>query len=85
MQNQFKVWLSEQNYTPSTVEDYFGRVERLIKKQQYISWEELAKNIIKILPDYEKGGCLYQLAKVSHFSNLAAMRCYNKFVAIINS
>lgn len=84
MQNEFKIWLSKQSYTPNTCEDYYKRLERLIKNQKYISWEELAKNIVKILPDYEKGGKLHNnVAKISHSSNLAAVRCYNKFVATI--
>lgn len=44
MLNEFKNWLLNRNYKPSTALDYQGRIERLCRKEA-ITLDFLAKNI----------------------------------------
>ena len=48
MLNEFKNWLLNRNYKPSTALDYQGRIERLCRKEA-ITLDFLAKNIASFL------------------------------------
>lgn len=56
MLNEFKNWLLNRNYKPSTAEDYQGRIERLCRKEA-ITLDFLAKNFDELIriPDYISG------------------------------
>lgn len=67
MLRNFENWLLENNYKPSTAEDYQGRIERLCRKEA-ITLDFLAKNIVTILPEYEIAGAKSSYGKRSHTS-----------------
>ena len=79
MLNEFKNYLLNKNYKPSTAEDYQGRIERLCKKEQF-SLEHLAQNIKDILPLYEITGKKASYGKRSHTSVRQALRRFNAFL-----
>ena len=85
MQKEFKLWLVSQglkeftdNGTPSTVNDYVGRINRICISEN-CKWNELANRINKILQEYEKDGEKSSLGKRSHDSVLNALRWFCKF------
>lgn len=79
MLNEFKNYLLNKNYEPSTAEDYQGRIERLCKKEQF-SLEHLSQNIKEILPLYEVAGKKASYGKRSHTSVRQALRRFNLFL-----
>ena len=79
MLNEFKNYLLNKNYKPSTAEDYQGRIERLCKKEQF-SLEHLAQNIKDILPLYEITGKKASYGKRSHTSVRQVLRRFNSFL-----
>ena len=83
MLNEFKNWLLNRNYKPSTALDYQGRIERLCKKEA-ITLEFLAKNIVTILPEYEIAGAKSSYGKRSHTSVRQALRNFKMFVSMVN-
>ena len=80
MLNNFKTYLLNQNYKPLTAEDYKGRIERLLAKENF-TLEHLVKNITSILPEYEKTGKKHAYGKRSHSSVLNALRRFSEFLA----
>ena len=82
MLNEFKNWLLNRNYKPSTAEDYQGRIERLCRKEA-ITLEFLAKNIVTILPEYEIAGAKSSYGKRSHTSVRQALRNFKMFVSMV--
>ena len=68
MLNEFKNYLLNKNYKPSTAEDYQGRIERLCRKEQF-SLEHLSQNIKEILPLYEIAGKKASYGKRSYQSS----------------
>ena len=83
MLNEFKNWLLNRNYKPSTALDYQGRIERLCRKEA-ITLEFLAKNIVTILPEYEIAGAKSSYGKRSHTSVRQALRNFKMFVSMVN-
>ena len=83
MLNEFKNWLLNRNYKPSTALDYQGRIERLCRKEA-ITLEFLAKNIVTILPEYEIAGAKSSYGRRSHTSVRQALRNFKIFVSIVN-
>ena len=83
MLNEFKNWLLNRNYKPSTALDYQGRIERLCRKEA-ITLDFLAKNIATILPEYETAGAKSSYGKRSHTSVRQALRNFKMFVSMVN-
>ena len=83
MLNEFKNWLLNRNYKPSTAEDYQGRIERLCRKEA-ITLDFLAKNISTILPEYEITGSKSSYGRRSHTSVRQALRNFKMFVSMVN-
>ena len=83
MLNEFKNWLLNRNYKPSTALDYQGRIERLCRKEA-ITLDFLAKNIATILPKYEIAGAKSSYGKRSHTSVRQALRNFKMFVSMVN-
>ena len=83
MLNEFKTWLLNRNYKPSTALDYQGRIERLCRKEA-ITLEFLAKNIVTILPEYEITGAKSSYGRRSHTSVRQALRNFKMFVSMVN-
>lgn len=83
MLNEFKNWLLNRNYKPSTALDYQGRIERLCRKEA-ITLEFLAKNIVTILPEYEIAGAKSSYGRRSHTSVRQALRNFKMFVSMVN-
>ena len=82
MLNEFKNWLLNRNYKPSTALDYQGRIERLCRKEA-ITLDFLAKNIATILPEYEIAGAKSSYGKRSHTSVRQALRNFKMFVSMV--
>ena len=83
MLNEFKNWLLNRNYKPSTALDYQGRIERLCRKEA-ITLDFLSKNIATILPEYEIAGAKSSYGKRSHTSVRQALRNFKMFVSMAN-
>ena len=83
MLNEFKNWLLNRNYKPSTALDYQGRIERLCRKEA-ITLDFLAKNIVTILPEYEITGAKSSYGRRSHTSVRQALRNFKMFVSMVN-
>ena len=83
MLNEFKNWLLNRNYKPSTALDYQGRIERLCRNEA-ITLDFLAKNIATILPEYEIAGAKSSYEKRSHTSVRQALRNFKMFVSMVN-
>ena len=83
MLNEFKNWLLNRNYKPSTALDYQGRIERLCRKEA-ITLDFLAKNITTILPEYEITGAKSSYGRRSHTSVRQALRNFKMFVSMAN-
>ena len=83
MLNEFKNWLLNRNYKPSTALDYQGRIERLCRKEA-ITLDFLAKNIATILPEYEITGVKSSYGRRSHTSVRQALRNFKMFVSMVN-
>ena len=83
MLNEFKNWLLNRNYKPSTALDYQGRIERLCRKEA-ITLDFLAKNIATILPEYEIAGAKSSYGRRSHTSVRQALRSFKMFVSMVN-
>ena len=83
MLNEFKNWLLNRNYKPSTALDYQGRIERLCRKEA-ITLDFLAKNIATILPEYEIAGAKSSYGRRSHTSVRQALRNFKMFVSMVN-
>lgn len=79
MLKEFENWLLEQNYKPTTALDYQGRIERLCRSEK-ITLDHLIKNLILILPEYEKTGPKSSYGKRSHTSVRQALKRFNLFV-----
>lgn len=79
MLKKFENWLLEQNYKPTTALDYQGRIERLCRAEK-ITLDHLIKNLILILPQYEKNGPKSSYGKRSHTSVRQALKRFNIFV-----
>lgn len=80
MLNEFKNWLLNRNYKPSTALDYQGRIERLCRKEGY-TLAHLVENISSILPQYEITGEKSSYGKRSHTSVRQALRKFKMFLA----
>ena len=80
MLNEFKNWLLNRNYKPSTALDYQGRIERLCRKEGY-TLAHLVENISSILPQYETDGEKSSYGKRSHTSVRQALRKFKMFLA----
>ena len=83
MLNEFKNWLLNRNYKPSTALDYQGRIERLCRKEA-ITLDFLAKNIATILPEYEIDGTKSSYGRRSHTWVRQALRNFKMFVSMVN-
>ena len=73
MLNEFKNWLLNRNYKPSTALDYQGRIERLCRKEA-----------ITLLPEYEIAGAKSSYGKRSHTSVRQALRNFKMFVSMVS-
>ena len=79
MLNEFKNWLLNRNYKPSTALDYQGRIERLCRAEGY-TLSHLVANISLILPEYEINGKKSSYGKRSHTSVRQALRRFKMFL-----
>ena len=86
MKIEFKNWLVSKGYKEfsasgnrSTAIDYPGRIERVCMLEK-LTWDGLAKNISKILPQYETAGEKQTIGKRSHESVVNALRQFKKFI-----
>ena len=80
MLKEFENWLLEQNYKPTTVVDYHGRIERLCRKEEF-TLAYLMDNIASILPEYESSGKKSSYGKRSHTSIRQALRRFKMFLS----
>lgn len=85
MKEKFRVYLILQGYKtvtpsgkPSTVSDYLSRVEKVCKIEN-MTYETLARNIGRIVSEYDIGGPKEFLGKTSHNSVINALRRFQEF------
>ncbi len=86
MKKKFEKYLIEHKYKkttpsglPSTVYDYCNRVDA-VAKDEGMTWEELAKEIKNVLPQYDKDGIKQQLGEKSHHAVINALRRFSEFL-----
>ncbi len=60
LEERFKNWLLQQGLSektpkgnPSTIYDYVRTINRVRKKEGHLSWDELAVNVMAIIPNYK--------------------------------
>lgn len=75
---EFKVYLEKQGLKANTVVDYYSRVLRIAKAEK-LTIDNLAKNITKIIVDYDKKGKKQDIGKRSHSSVINALKHFLKF------
>lgn len=86
MRSKFKDFLIDKGYKeitpsghPSTVYDYIKRIDKICEWEN-ISWEQLAANIVTILPSYDIGGEKEKNGYISHNAVISALRRFSEFV-----
>ena len=67
------------NGNPSTVHDYAQRVERICKRENFASWDELGENIFGIIEKYGPNGSEKDYGSQSHGSNIKALQLFLEF------
>lgn len=67
------------NGNPSTVYDYTQRLERICKRENFISLDELGENISEIIKKYSPNGSEAEYGSQSHSSNIKALKLFYEF------
>ena len=86
LRKDFEDYLIEHGYKqftpsgkPSTVYDYIGRIDDVCT-MEYMDWVNLAKNINRIVPLYDRGGSKEVFGNKSHRAVINALLRYSEFL-----
>ena len=87
LKEEFKNFLILKGYkeftntgSPSTVYDYLGRIDFIMKNENYTSWYYVAKNIDSLVKTYGETGEKSQLGKKSHNAVINALKRFQEFI-----
>jgi hypothetical protein len=66
---------------PSTVYDYPKRIDKVCEREN-LTWEESAKDIEKIVIQYDVTGCNEQFGRQSHGAVINALKRFQEFKSV---
>ena len=85
IQSEFEEYLIARGYKvqtpkgkPSTVTNYINSIN-LICKEENCSWEELARNVFRVIDKYAKGGLKSQIGERSNKTVINALKQFKKY------
>ena len=80
----YLVKMGYKKFTPSgnksTVYDYIGRIENVIRNEGLCTWENFASNINRIVKEYDYGGIKEEEGNKSHKAVINAIKAFKRFL-----
>ena len=87
MKEAFISYLIDRGYTqytsqgmPSTVYQYAKCIEDVMNYENYYSWQDVVKNIDRLLSEYDIGGIKERLGQKRHNSVISVLRRFSEFL-----